>query len=209
MIILAYNLFHGEKEEQLKYINNNDFDVIFLSEASENVIENFNNYIGDKNNSHCGYTYLGINRKHNVEILMVIKLIGCVVLHVKINDKELILGSLHLLPYKENKNKRKEQINRIYEDLEDNKLLHLPIILGGDTNMTDNDTYIESYDFNIYSDITYPNRLCKDNRITFFPKNNFRYDRFFIKNCSASDFKTIPNNNSDHLAISINILTKG
>ena len=204
--ILAYNLFYGEKPEQIKFINDNNFDIIFLSEASDNVIENFNNYIGDKIDSHCGYTYLGIHKKHNIDILMIIKLFGCVVFHVKINDKELILGSLHLFPYKENIKKRKEQINRIYEDLEENNLLHLPIILGGDTNMTNNDIYIESYDFNQYSDITYPNRLCKDNRITFTPKNNFKYDRFFIKNCIANDFNVIPNNSSDHLAINIKSL---
>jgi hypothetical protein len=210
MKILAYNLFLGEKEEQIKYINDNDFDIIFLSEASENVIKNFNNYTGDIIDSHCGYTYLGIHKKHNIDILMIIKLIGCVIFHVKINDKEIILGSLHLFPYKENKNKRKEQINRIYEDLEDNNLLHLPIILGGDTNMTNDDTYIDSYDFidinNDNYNYTYPNRKCKDPRITFIPKNNFKYDKFLIKNCEANDFNIIPNYSSDHLAISINIL---
>ncbi len=206
MKILAYNLFLGEKKEQIDYINNNDFDIIFLSEASENVIETFNNYIGDKIDSHCGYTYLGINQKHNIDILLIIKLIGCVVFHVKINNVEIILGSLHLLPYKENKKKRHEQINRIYEDLEYNNLLHLPIILGGDTNMTDDDTFIDSYEFITFTDITYPNRMCKDSRITMIPKNNFKYDRFFIKDCSVLHFKTIPNNLSDHLAININIL---
>jgi hypothetical protein len=206
MNILAYNLFLGEKDEQIKFINNNNFDIIFLSEASNNVIESFSNYNGDLIDSHCGYTYLGIHKKHNIDILMIIKLYGCIVFHVKINNQELILGSLHLVPYKENKGKRMEQINRIYEDLEDNKLLHLPIILGGDTNMTDNETYIESYDFNIYSDISYPNRKCKDSRITFVPKNNFKYDKFLIKNCQANDFKTIPNNSSDHLAISCKIM---
>ncbi len=206
MNLLAYNLFYGEKKEQIEYINNNNFDIIFLSEASENVINNFNNYIGDKIDSHCGFTYLGIHKKHNIDILMIIKLTGCVIFHVKINNKELVLGSLHLFPYKENKGNRKKQINKIYEDLEENNLQHLPIILGGDTNMTNEEDYIDSYGFNEYSDYTYPNRMCKDNRITFIPKNDFKYDRFFIKNCSASDFKTIHNNSSDHLAININIL---
>ncbi len=201
MKVLAYNLFYGEKKEQIEFINNNNFDIIFLSEASDNVIDNFDNYTGDYIKSHCGFTYLGIHKKYNIDILMIIKLTGCVVFHVKINDKEFILGSLHLYPYKENKKLRQEQINRIYDDLQYNNLLHLPIILGGDTNMTDNDNYIDSYDFIEFSDITYPNRLV----ITKNIKNDFKYDRFFIKNCSASDFKTIPNNCSDHLAISINI----
>jgi hypothetical protein len=108
MNILAYNLFYGEKEEQIKFINEHDFDIIFLSEASSNVINNFNNYNGDLIESHCGYTYLGINKKHNVDILMIIKLFGCVVFHVKINNEELILGSLHLFPYKAYIKKRKE-----------------------------------------------------------------------------------------------------
>ncbi len=202
MKILAYNLFYGEKKEQIQFINNNNFDIIFLSETSDSVIDNFDNYTGDYIKSHCGFTYLGIHKKHNIDILMIIKLAGCVVFHVKINDKEYILGSLHLFPYKENKNKRHEQINRIYEDLQDNNLLHLPIILGGDTNMTENDNYIDSYDFIEFSDITFPNRVV----ITKNIHNDFKYDRFFIKNCSANDFKTIPNNCSDHLAISINIL---
>jgi len=202
MKVLAYNLFYGEKKEQIDYINDNNFDIIFLSEASDNVIKNFDNYVGDYIKSHCGFTYLGIHKKHNIDILMIIKLTGCIVFHVKINDKELILGSLHLFPYKENKKHRQEQINRIYEDLEDNNLLHLPIILGGDTNMTNEENYIDSYDFNIFSDITYPNRVVINKNI----KNDFKYDKFLIKNCSASDFKTIPNNCSDHLAININII---
>ena len=55
--------------------------------------------------------------------------------------------------------------------------------------------------------LTYPNREfmtnSKDPRIKFVPKNDFRYDRFFIKNCEAKEFKTIPNQNSDHLAINV------
>jgi hypothetical protein len=208
MNILAYNLFYGEKEEQIKFINEHDFDIIFLSEASSNVINNFNNYNGDLIESHCGYTYLGINKKHNVDILMIIKLFGCVVFHVKINNEELILGSLHLFPYKAYIKKRKEQLNRIYEDLQEHNLLHLPIILGGDTNMTEDENYIiELYDLIDCTDdyYSYPNRNCLDPRINFIPKNNFRYDRFLIKNCEANDLKTIPNNSSDHLAININI----
>lgn len=212
MNILAYNLFYGEKEEQIKFINDNNFDIIFLSEASDNVIYNFTNYIGDFIDSHCGYTYLGIHKKHNVDILMVIKLFGCVIFHVKINNQELILGSLHLFPYKQYKSKRKEQLNRIFEDLEENNLLHLPIILGGDTNMTEDENYIiESYDLiEPFTDYySYPNRNCNDSRINFIPKNDslnyFRYDRFLIKNCQTNDFKIIPNNSSDHLGISINI----
>ena len=208
---IAYNLFYGEDENQIKYINDNNYDILFLTEASETVIKKFTNYIGDEIDSHCGYTYLGVNKQHKIEILNIIKLVGIIIFHVNINDNELVIGCLHLAPFKDNINIRKEQIKKIYEILNELELLKLPIILGGDTNMRDEeDNIIKEYDFedvflnksnnNYYT--TYPNREFKDDRITFVPKNNFRYDRFFIKNCQATEYKTIPNNNSDHLAIS-------
>ena len=49
--------------------------------------------------------------------------------------------------------------------------------------------------------ITYPNRNFKSDKLKFIPKNDFRYDRFFIKNCNCLNFATIKNNCSDHLAI--------
>jgi len=48
---------------------------------------------------------------------------------------------------------------------------------------------------------TYPNKAYKDERIQFTPKYNYRYDRFFIKNSKSLYFRTIPNNESDHLSI--------
>ncbi len=80
--------------------------------------------------------------------------------------------------------------------------------MGGDTNMRHEenvimfdlvDVYLLTNE-NKYS-TTCPNRNFKDDRLKFTPKNDFRYDRFFIKNCSATTFKTIENNDSDHLAI--------
>ena len=42
--ILSYNLFQGEDELQIKYINENKYDIIFLQEASKDI--NINNYLG-------------------------------------------------------------------------------------------------------------------------------------------------------------------
>jgi hypothetical protein len=214
--ILAYNLFCGEDEEQIKYIKENDFDILFLSETSNDIDKKLYNYISDKVESHCGYTYLGINKKFKIDILNIFKSAGIVIIHLKYNEpvnKELVLCSLHLAPYKKNAKIRNIQIFKIHEILEDLNLLKLPIIIGGDTNMTDDeDDVIKEYDFiDVYNDndyLTYPNREFNDNRIKFVSPNDFRYDRFFIKNCEAKKFKTIPNQNSDHLAISvlINIL---
>ena len=83
-------------------------------------------------------------------------------------------------------------------------------MLGGDTNMRHeediNDILQEFNDIYLIKKgnenfITYPNRTFKSDKLTFIPKNNFRYDRFFIKNCNCLNFATIENNSSDHLAI--------
>jgi hypothetical protein len=44
--ILGYNLFYGENTEQIDYINTNNYDILFLSEASKDVLTNFKNYNG-------------------------------------------------------------------------------------------------------------------------------------------------------------------
>ena len=205
LLILGYNLFCGEDEEQINYIKENNYDILLLSEASEDI--KLDNYYGDKVESHCGYTYFGINKKLNFEILNTFKSTGIVIVHLKIYSHEMVIVSVHLTPYKKNANIRNIQLFRLNEVLEDNQLFNLPIIIGGDTNMTDEeDDIIKEYNLiDVYENyyLTYPNREFKDKRLTFVPKNDFRYDRFFIKNCIATDFKTIGNNNSDHLAISM------
>ena len=80
--ILAYNLFCGEDDEQIKYIKENDCDILFLSETSNDIDKKLNNYIGDKIESHCGYTYLGIHNKFNVKILNIYKS-NCKKLYIK------------------------------------------------------------------------------------------------------------------------------
>ncbi len=213
--ILAYNLFQGEDEEQINFIKENNYDILFLSETSNDIDKKLNNYIGDKIESHCGFTYLGINKKFNVKILNVFKSAGIVIFHVKFNEMindEIVLCSVHLAPYKKNAKIRNIQIFKIHEILEDLNVLHLPIIIGGDTNMTDNeddvvsdygliDVYLNNQDEYYYS--TYPNREYINERITFVSPTDFRYDRFFIKNCEPVEFNIIPNNNSDHLAINL------
>jgi hypothetical protein len=213
--ILAYNLFLGEDNEQIIYIKENDFDILLLSEASNDIDKKLDNYLGHTVESHCGYTYLGINKKFNIEVLNILNSIGIVIMHLKINSNEMVICSIHLTPYKKNAKIRNIQMFKINEILEDLNLLHLPIIIGGDTNMTDDeDEVIDEYGLiDVYLEtnneyyLTYPNRefmtKSKDSRITFVPKNDFRYDRFFIKNCEGKNFKTIPNLKSDHLAINV------
>ena len=208
LVILGYNLFFGEDDEQISYIKENDYDILLLSETSEMINKKLDNYYGDKVESHCGYTFIGINKKLNFEILNMFKSTGIIIVHLKIYSHEMVIVSVHLAPYKKNAKIRNIQLFKLNELLEDNNLQHLPLIIGGDTNMTDDeDDTIKEYNLiDVYDNkhyLTYPNREFKDERLTFVPKNNFRYDRFFIKNCIANNFKTIDNKNSDHLAISM------
>lgn len=206
--ILGYNLFYGESQEQIKFINENYYDILFLSESSENAINSFKNYKGYNIKSHCGYTYLGINKKIKIDELKLIEMQGVIIIHLRINNKEIILGSIHLAPFKENIKTRNKQLNIIMNELTKLNLINIPIILGGDTNMRHEEN-VDEFDLtdvylikkeNKYL-TTYPNRNFKDEKLKFTPKNDFRYDRFFIKNCDHRDFKTIENNSSDHLGI--------
>jgi hypothetical protein len=204
--ILGYNLFNGETDRQLEFITLNNYDILFLSESSINIIKSLQEkYIGYSVKSHCGYTYLGINKKITMNIIKKIEMNGIIFLHVKINNKyEIIFGSVHLAPFKENIKVRNEQLKIIMNELPKN----IPVIFGGDTNMREeesvaefelDDVYLLKKENKYYS--TYPNRNFTSDKLKFIPKNNFRYDRFFTKNCKCLNFITIDNNESDHLAI--------
>jgi endonuclease/exonuclease/phosphatase family metal-dependent hydrolase len=207
--ILSYNLFHGEDEIQSNYINDNNFDIIFLQETSENI--NLQNYYGDKIKSHCGYTYLGINKNVKFTVLSTFKCYGIIISHVIINNIQIIIGSLHLHWGKDGSTHRLYQLDSINKLLIDKKLNHLPIILGGDTNMREHEKFDKFYDIYLLNKnkslyLTYPNREFKDSRITFVTEYNFRFDKFFIKNCNFRNFETISNVSSDHLAIKTTIV---
>lgn len=206
--ILGYNLFCGETKEQNDFIDNANCDIIFLQETSKNILNILDNYKGYCIGSHCGYTYIGIDKRLKIEEIKLVELKGIILLYAKINNNELILGSIHLAPGKENANLRNEQLKNIITEIKKINLNNIPVILGGDTNMKD-DVDINEFDLNdVYlikkdkkHEFTYPNRIFKDERLKFIPKYDYRYDRFFIKNCKCLCYETIKNNDSDHLSI--------
>ena len=125
----------------------------------------------------------------------------------------MVIGSLHLTWGGSDYSKitRSEDLKEIYKLLKKNKLHNLPIILGGDTNMRFSETFDKLDDIYLLNNnknyyITYPNREFKDSHLRFVLDMNFRFDRFFIKNCSFNNFETIPNQSSDHLAIKTSII---
>jgi hypothetical protein len=216
--IIGYNLFYygleTDQTKQIEYINENDYDILFLSECISTIENKFDKYIGYKTKSHCGYTYLGINKKLKGKIIKIMEIYGIIICEVEINNKSIVLISLHMIPFEKNKKSRKEQMAKIQEILEKNNLLEIPIIMGGDTNMRDGEnTIIDEYGFkDVYLNdktskkyTTYPNEKFKSDKLMFVPKNNFRYDRFFIKGIVYKDYDVIENENSDHLAIKLTV----
>jgi|LakMenE01Jun11ns_1017448.scaffolds.fasta_scaffold9953507_3 hypothetical protein len=210
--ILSYNLFYGESLKQIEFINEMNYDILFLSEASKDVLINFENYRGTISNSHCYNLYLGINNKYKIEVIEEYTFRGIILLHVKIDNKEVILGSIHLEPGPNSQNKRFEQLELIIEVIKEMNSNKVPIIIGGDTNMINNINMVwfDLYDVYLYESnskykVTYPNKNFNDERIIYKTKNEYRYDRFFIKNCKYISFKTIENNDSDHLAITTTV----
>lgn len=212
--VIAYNLFKGESETQINYIKNNAYDVLFLSECSDNITDKLENYIGNIEKSHCGYTYIGVNKKITNKINQIKKFEGSVLIDTEINNIRIFLISIHLFPGMSNTNnqsqKREKQLNDINEFILTNNLDRIPIIYGGDTNMRNDENnlhkkynLIDVYDKcgNKKNFLTYPNRNFKNKSIKYYTDRNFRLDKFYVKNCYCDEYNTIDNNDSDHLAI--------
>ena len=228
LTILSFNLYKGEKESQIQFINETNHDLLFLSECSENICEKLNNYHGSIFKSHCKYTYLGIKKSLNLTITPILTTTGIIISHIKNDNFDLVVGSLHLHPFKDDRAKRKAQLTIIKHELKTRNLTLLPIIIGGDTNMQDdetsviqqlflNDTYIDFYNLNyqhtsknknfntnnpkLYQ--TFPNKNNPNLDEFYSNITNKRYNRCFYKRCVCNSYKVIPNVDSDHLAITV------
>lgn len=218
--VIGYNLFNRERQQQIDYLNNSCADILLLQEASCEIIYLLDKYESCITKSHCEYTCLSINKKLFSKIsipkILLIK-DGSILVHVtfKNTGEELVIGSLHLPWGNKDRNgpsQRKKMIRTIYECLHFNKLLNIPIILGGDTNMRDNENHVVGeYGFkDVFCEtpksnyITWPNKNRKCiNKSDRIPDCTFRFDRFFVKNLDFSGFKTINNTVSDHLIIEV------
>lgn len=131
---------------------------------------------------------------------------------ISTNKGKIIVGTFHLPHRKEGSEKRKDIIKNMANFIND---YDLPIILGGDANMRDFENNVISS--NNFMDpfcnekkyyLTWPNRNTNDEQSNDRTKkinNDFRFDRFLLRNVEYSSFKTINTRNSDHLMIGVNI----
>jgi hypothetical protein len=220
--IISWNLDldNNNITQKIGEILSKNADIIMLQECVDNIDIFFNDYISyGKAQSHCGIINLFIHKKLKPELINKYIDNGMVLYHINSKHGQLILGSVHLPPYGGINDKilRTITIFKLINYLKIEKLLDLPIIIGGDTNMRDDEQIKELTD-NILDDIyenygdenkyhTWPNKtsIYKDK---FEKYKTFRFDRFFYSNITTKTFNTILSENSDHLMIETKIQFK-
>ena len=197
-----------------------DADVLMLQECSEGIKYYLDDYVSfGSAKTHCGNAELFLHNRINPQLIKIFVNNGMIVYHIKSEYGQLILGSLHLPPYGGLNDKilRTYLINKLIVFLKKEKLLDMPIIIGGDTNMRDEEQITELTD-NLLDDIyekfgdeekyhTWPNKTSTYKN-KFHKYKNFRFDRFFFSHVSSSTFNTILSDNSDHLMIETSIQFK-
>jgi hypothetical protein len=224
--IIAFNMQYKGKidEEQIEQLNKLDADIMCLSECFKTISTQFKNFdCIVVNDSHTyGKTKLFINKRLKPEIINIEKDSHQFALAIiNTTHGKLLCGSMHFTPGKIQK-EIGYNIQRTFamQDINDyvNKY-NYPVIIGGDTNMSDyeNELFNTNYDLldawekkskqKYY--LTWPNREYNDNYYkvkTTDIKGNFRFDRFFTKNCEFKRFRTINTKNSDHLMIVMDVV---
>jgi hypothetical protein len=194
-----------------------DADIIMLQECAENIDEYFYNYISYKYiSSHCGFINLLIHKRMKPILLNEFIDNGIIIYHIDTKIGQMVVGSIHLQPYSSINDKilRTISIYKVLNFLNEEQLTKLPIIIGGDTNMRDDEQICELTNnalddvYNLHNDEnkyhTWPNKTSsyKDK---FSNYKNFRFDRFFYSNLTSKTFNTIVSDYSDHLIIETNI----
>ena len=219
--IISFNVFNSNPDlkkyetirqiSHLKYINP---DIMFLQECSYEIENKFEEYDVIKTESHCGNTCLLIKKTLEPIVHDCICQDGIILSWVTTIYGDFVLGSLHMIPYDDEEDImfRLEQIAMFQDWITQNNLSNIPIIIGGDTNMIYRESsHIKNQGFfTELSNPSYPNRQIiykKANAYAKVIKEDYKYDKYFIKNINISNFQTVNTLDSDHLMnyLSINI----
>ena len=220
--IISWNLDIENKniESKIDEILQRDADILMLQECDESIEKLLEDYVSyGKSQSHCGLVYLLIHKRIKPKKIKTYLENGVILAHINSSYGQLILGSVHLPPFGSINDKilRTNIIYNLVQYLKQEQLLNLPIIIGGDTNMRDDENISELTDYildDIYETIgdeekyhTWPNKtsIYKNK---FQKYKTFRFDRFFYSDITSSTFNTIISEYSDHLMIETNIKFK-
>jgi len=211
--VISWNLDKKNKnvKEKIKEIMERNADIIMLQECLYDIKNIFNDYVSyDTAISHDGAIKLLIHNRLNPELINVFKDNGILIYHVNTMFGNIIVASIHLPPFNKINDKilRTIMIYKITNFLKKENLTKLPIIIGGDTNMQDDehignlseDILVDLYDnFGHYNNYhMWPTRSNKLNKL-------HRFDKFFYSNLTVKNFKTWISKNSQHALIETEI----
>ena len=218
--IVSWNLDIENKnmETKIEEILQRDSDILMLQECEDNINDFFEDYISfGKSSSHCGIVILLIHKRIKPQHIKTYAKDGVVLAHINSCYGQLILGSVHLPPFGSINDKilRTTMIFNLIEYLKKEQLLNLPIIIGGDTNMRDDEQISELTDYildDIYDNFgdeekyhTWPNKtsIYKNK---FQKYKTFRFDRFFYSHVTSSTFNTITSDNSEGITSKYDVI---
>lgn len=216
--VISWNLDINNKNHDAKIneIIEKNADIIMLQECIPNITNNLINYISYSTvKSHNGTINLLIHKRINPELINVFKDNGILIYHLNTKFGYIIVASIHLAPFNKINDKilRTISIYKITNFLKKTNLLNLPIIVGGDTNMQD-DEHIGNLSENILEDL-YDNYGDENNYHTWPVRNKnlnnklnkkFRFDRFFYSNLTVKNFNTWTSEHSNHIMIETDII---
>lgn len=184
-------------------------DIIMLQECSPKIKSQFADYVSyDNVKGYKGRINLFIHKRLCPEIKNIFKDEGLLIYHLNTKYGQIIVASIQLPPFNKINDKilRTISIYKVINFLKNENLTMLPIIIGGDTNMQD-DEHIGNLSEDILEDL-YDN-YGDENNYHILPINNlkkkYRFDRFFYSNVLIKNFNTWISKNSEHLMIETNI----
>lgn len=211
--VISWNLDYKNKNTDLKIkeIIEKNADILMLQECTSNIKKKLVDYINyDTSKGYNGTINLFIHERIDPIVNNIFKDNGLLIYHLNTKYGEIIVASIHLPPFNKINDKilRTISIYKVIDFLKKEKLINLPIIIGGYTNMQD-DEHIGNLSEDILEDL-YDNYGDENNYYTCPNRNNqqyleHRFDRFFYSRINIKNFYTWPSIYSKHYMLETNI----
>ena len=210
--IISFNVqlskFKNENdyENQAKYLNDSNADIIFLQEGKVNMNKFMKNYASIGRIGFAGKTFIFIKKEFEPVLHESFMTSGTIASLVETKFGKFIAGSIHFAGRNGYEKVKKYQFDQLENWIKNNSLNSLPIIMGGSTNMK-GEKYIENSIFNdpcTNIKFTWPNKDIKINEIkqTLVSNDNYyKADTLILSKSSCNNYDTINTVDSDHLAL--------
>lgn len=210
--VISWNLDYKNKKNDLKIneIIEKNADILMLQECTSNLKKKLEDYINyDTSKGYNGTINLFIHERINPIVNNIFKDDGLLIYHLNTKYGEIIVASIHLPPFNKINDKilRTISIYKVIDFLKKEKLINLPIIIGGYTNMQD-DEHIGNLSEDILEDL-YDNYGDENNYYVYPNRNNQllqkRLDRFFYSRINIKNFYTWSSMYSKYYMLETNI----